>query len=160
ISDHGSGFDLGQRALQVMAGLIDGLQGPTILTDMLRDEFELPTSRDDLVAWVYFEGRKPNASATLAPYVLKAAEAGDAQAMDFIEDSASKLVEYYTALCAHLDMTSAPVLFTGGLLFDGSPYAHTLMARLGLEAYPAPLQPPVAGAARVAKLAIDARTTQ
>ncbi|MDP1051582.1 hypothetical protein Q6251_31555, partial [Klebsiella quasipneumoniae] len=78
IDDAGSGYWLGQQALQAVARAADGRAPATALTRAVLDALSLSEPLD-LVPWLYQPGApRTRDVAALAPLVLAHAEAGDA----------------------------------------------------------------------------------
>jgi N-acetylglucosamine kinase-like BadF-type ATPase len=120
ISDEGSGYWLGVKALQAAARAYDGRLQKTVLLDKVKSCLGLE-EMDDLLRRLYVPGMSRSEIASLAPLVVEAGHSGDAQAQFLIQQGASALAECVFAVAMHLGMDSCPceVTAVGGLLKAG-----------------------------------------
>jgi N-acetylglucosamine kinase-like BadF-type ATPase len=122
IGDEGSGYYVGLEAVRAVARTIDGRDAPGSLQRVLAESGL--TSRERLVNAVYQEGFP---LPSLAPSVMKAAEAGDGAALAIFRRGAALLAEQVAVLlpaCARLPRIG--VVFVGGLIDHESVYAGIL----------------------------------
>lgn len=157
LGDEGSGYRIGQRALQSVMQSHDGILPPTRLTALLLQELGLkePTELKDRVYRIGW-GKKETAS--LARLAIAAAEAGDPVASDLVTDEARQLAETARALIARdPEFPAAPVVLSGSLFRHSALYREAFMQQLsryyeGLEYVQTEHAPPPAiGAARLAR---------
>ncbi|MCX6553120.1 MAG: ATPase [Acidobacteria bacterium] len=131
MSDEGSGYWIGRRALQAVMRASD-LRGPaTQLTDRMLRHFGIGTARD-LVQVVYYGSLRQPGVAALAADVGIAAADGDAVARRILGDAADELMIAVRAVVTRLDMANEPftAVLAGGL-FQAVPWlAGQLDARL------------------------------
>ena len=161
LGDEGSSFWIGAQLLRHAIRAFDA-GGESDMTGWGRaclDALGLAEPRD-LIAWVYRSEAAPAAKiASLAPFVLERAEAGDALAIDNLRCAAAHLARLAETMRRRLDYAGAPVAFAGGLLGRDNWLSRDLARRLGLARPPVPLHPPVMGAALLAKMEWSAERT-
>jgi glucosamine kinase len=107
--DEGSGAWLGQRAMQVAQGALDGraAAGP-----LARGVWRLGGSdADALLRWC--EGAGQHAYAQLAPAVFDAARDGDTDAIALLDTAATELARHVDALSA--DEPDLPIVMAGSI---------------------------------------------
>lgn len=124
LSDEGSGYSLGLRALRAVAAAHDGRVPHTSLTESVMAALCV-SSFAGLLEAVYGQAFTPQRIAALAPLVNEAAVAGDAIAARVVADSAAELVEVTTAVVrlAELESTRFPLVACGGVLRACGPFA-------------------------------------
>jgi N-acetylglucosamine kinase-like BadF-type ATPase len=151
LGDEGGGYWLGHEGLQAVLRADDGRGPGTSLAAALLPALGLPTARD-LIPWLYHGGTPRTAEiAALAPLVLEAAEDGDSSAASIVTRGAHELARASGAVKGRLGYTDAPIAFAGGLLTQPNLLSTALCARLGLDALPRALYPPVMGAVLLAR---------
>jgi N-acetylglucosamine kinase-like BadF-type ATPase len=96
VSDEVSGYWLGREAIAACLKALDGRAPPTALADSLIAATKR-ASVADLVGWLYSGQSQVRRSAPLAPLVARAADAGDAVAIDILERAARALAELVLA---------------------------------------------------------------
>ncbi len=116
IGDEGSGYYVGLEAARAVARTIDGRDAPGSLQRVLAESGL--TSRERLVNAVYQEGFP---LPSLAPSVMKAAEAGDGAALAIFRRGAALLAEQVAVRLPRIG-----VVFVGGLIDHESVYAGIL----------------------------------
>lgn len=156
IGDEGSGFDLARNALRAAVQFADGRGESTRLLNAILEHWGLE-SPPQLVTRVYRSGLKPADIATLAPLVVRVANAGDVVARRLLDQSAEALAATIIAVARALNLREEkiPLAITGGLVLE----AETLRARLieiaesrGYRFAPVELvREPVIGAVRLAR---------
>ena len=154
LGDQGSSFWVGSQLLTHVAETFDagGERGMTALGRACLDELGLSDARE-LVAWVYrSETAAPVQIASLAPMVIRCAEAGDQSARDILRCAARHLAEQLDTMRRRLNEAEAPIAFAGGLLESDNWLSRELANRLALPARPAAKYPPVIGAALLARM--------
>jgi glucosamine kinase len=126
MGDHGSGYWLGQRALEAVGAMHDGLGPTTRLTEALCAAAEVQGIAG-LVRW------STTAStalvAALAPAVLATAERGDPVAVQLRHEAVAALVRLARAAGAG----NAPVACSGGLIAPGGALRPALVAACAAE---------------------------
>lgn len=129
IGEPGGGFALGAAALNAVAEAADGIGPPTCLTAALFEHLGLAEAQG-MVAWAYADVSWAR-FASLAPLVVRCAQAGDAVSSAILDRAADALAQRVAAVVRRLDLTAAdfPCVFTGGNLTLG-PLAERLTARL------------------------------
>lgn len=136
LGDEGSGYAVGQDVLRAVAQAHDGAAPATRLTALVLAATSC-SKPEELVAWAYGPTELPWARvAALAPLAEQAAAEGDAAATALLDKAAAALaaaVRACVARCGGLPRPPA-VVFSGGLLRQGSPVAARLAQLLGDEA--------------------------
>jgi N-acetylglucosamine kinase len=89
--DEGSGYQIAIAGLRAAARSHDGRGPKTLLTDSLLDYLNL-NQLEDLIEVIYRRGWGVTEIAALSPLVDRAAAAGDAIALQILEDAATELV--------------------------------------------------------------------
>ncbi len=135
LSDEGSGYQIGSRALRAVAAAHDCRTGETSLTPDVQAAFHA-TDFDDLLERIYHEEMTPARIASLAPIVDRAASNGDHIAAQVLDQAAGELVELTcnAARRAHLGKTSFPIVLMGGVLLAKGSFAECFRRRLTSEA--------------------------
>lgn len=114
--DNGSGAWFGMQLLHKVLLSLDKLAPPTLMTDLLLNELALT---DTLALVSHFMHATPTTYARFAPLVFAAAEAGDATAMQLVEQGAA----FISAIAQRLLSVGPPKLsFIGGLAPKLLPY--------------------------------------
>ncbi|EWG07446.1 MAG: BadF/BadG/BcrA/BcrD type ATPase [Candidatus Aramenus sulfurataquae] len=90
LSDDGSSYWMGRKALRTLTKMLDGRMEMTKMGEMLLKEMKI-RDLDDLIKWAYHEGHKVNEIAGLAKVVDRAASEGDAIAKEIIYNAAKEL---------------------------------------------------------------------
>jgi glucosamine kinase len=152
LGDEGSGYWLGWQSLQRMVQAADGrAEAPSYRKRILQ---ELALAREkELITWLYAAPvPRTREIAALAPFVLQAAETGDAFALELVERAAHELEAMVRTVQKHLGLTVPPVAFAGSLLTNLNPLSDRLCKLLDLSMLPEAKYTPVIGAALLAKL--------
>jgi glucosamine kinase len=144
IGDEGSAYWIARRALEAIGRAQDGRGIPTDLSERLPAALRLP-SLAAVTRWSVTAA--PGEVAALAPVVVAAAEAGDATALEILDNAATELVALVRSLADAA--AGLRVALSGGLAKPGGPlHAHLVAAireATGLEILNRPVDP-VAGA--------------
>jgi len=154
LGDQGSSFWIGTQLLKHVATTFDtgGDRGMTALGRACLDTLGLTAPRD-LVAWVYRSETAPAVRITsLAPFVLRRADAGDELAREILRGAARHLAKQLETMRRRLNDDEAPIAFAGGLLESDNWLSSELAKRLNLPARPAAKYAPVVGAALLAMI--------
>ncbi len=154
LGDQGSSFWIGTQLLKHVAEVFDnrGERDMTALGRACLDELALSDPRD-LVAWVYRSEMAPAVRiASLAPFILRRADAGDEFARDILCCAARHLAQQLETTRRRLKYAEAPISFAGGLLESDNWLSNELVKRLALPGRPVAKYKPVVGAALLAKM--------
>jgi N-acetylglucosamine kinase-like BadF-type ATPase len=149
--DWGGGEILGREALFLAARAEDGRGEPTVLVELLRSHFDLPSAT--AVGEAVHYGRIPAARlGELSEAIVAAAGDGDAVARSIVERLASEIGLLVARAFRDLGVEDADVVLGGGTLRHGEGVLHDLVvAELPAGARPVVLRcPPVLGAALAA----------
>jgi N-acetylglucosamine kinase-like BadF-type ATPase len=160
--DWGGGADLGLAAVGAAVRAEDGRGQATVLAETVPAYFGLPTPGAVAEA-VHLGAVRASRLVELAPLVLAAAAAGDAQAGRLVNRLADEVVDFVRAAVGRLDLAGEPVdvVLGGGLLRAGhAPLDDRIRAGVLAVAPEAQVviaaQPPVVGAALLALDAVGA----
>lgn len=134
LSDEGGGHDLATAGLRAAVRALDG-RGPD--TELLRAcrtwcARPDPPLADALFETVYTQHAKPQV-ATFAPYVLRAADVGDAVASGLLDTAADHLATGAQAVCRAVGITATTpttLVLAGSLLTRASTVRDRLTSRL------------------------------
>ncbi len=115
LADEGSGYWFGHQALRAATRAADGRGEKTLLQDMLFEALGVKNV-GELVPLVYVKGLPKHRIAALAPFVQRAADAGDALARQLLEQGGDELARAARAVADQLDFQSrpVPVILAGG----------------------------------------------
>lgn len=163
ISDEGSGYDIGKRALRAVMQSYDGRLPQTLLTQLVLEQHGLQDEAE-LIPLVYAESFTRDSVAAVTRLVFQAAERGDEVSLHLLQEAADDLSELVRVLLHRLPFSQAsiPVVVTGGLFHKGSPLGEWVQARLGANVQVmVGERPPVVGALLLAqKLSGDSWTSE
>ena len=154
LGDEGSSYWIGIQLLKHIIMDFDS-GADRRLSDLSREGLDALglTQARDLIAWVYRSGKAPPARiASLAPFVLERADAGETPALQILRRAADHLASQVEIMRRRLNFERAPIAFAGGLLDNANPLSDEVARRLALPERPAAKYPPVIGAALLAKL--------
>jgi N-acetylglucosamine kinase-like BadF-type ATPase len=115
LSDEGSGYDFGRRALRRALQDLDGRLPATSLTSLLAGKLGRPV--DKAIPEIYSGGKRLIAS--LAPLVFQAAGTGDAAAGEIVRACAHELALLARGASKRLDGPVYQVVLAGGLWSAG-----------------------------------------
>lgn len=140
LGDEGSGYAIGQQALNAVLRAHDGRGGSTELTALICAA--LKANVYDVLPLLYCEGKQLIAS--MAPIVLGCYDAASCR---IVSDAASALNEHIEAAALHLADGGVPVVLAGGL-FQSQRFTASLIPLLKSRFTPIrPTLPPLYGAA-------------
>ncbi|MCU1437043.1 MAG: hypothetical protein JWP66_130 [Naasia sp.] len=154
LGDEGGSYRIAVDALRAVTMAIDGRGPATALTGVLLAALDA-ADPDDLMHRVHLEGRGRAGIASLAPLVLREAEAGDGVAIDLLDTAAGDLAALVAAVRRRLGFV-APVeaVYVGGL-FTADAVLRRVRSALAERApdvrLVAPEQDPVVGACLLAR---------
>lgn len=123
--DHGSGYDLGRKAVSAALEAFDGRGPHTLLMDRICRHLDLGDITD-----IVSEHLEQQQVAALFPLVMKAAREGDLVARHLCDDAARDLANLAIALLKQAGWTgrATPVVTTGGV-FKSSDLIRRAFAR-------------------------------
>lgn len=153
LGDEGSGVWLALEGLRAFVRYHDGVAPQAAdLAGRVQRAFGF-TRPVDVIPWLYRQPPPTREAAGYAEVVLHAADDGDPTARDIVVRGAAVLAGIAQAAAARVgaDFT---IRFCGGLLTADNALSRALCDRLGLDAIPYPLHPPVIGAALLARESI------
>jgi len=132
--DHGSGYDLGRRALAAMANAVDEIGEKTVLVDAIVQHLGTDDPRDALGIL----GRSTDMRreiATLAPLLIKAAMDGDQVAEEITLSAARASARLVAAAADKLDLGKQfPLGIAGGIVCNSAYYRQHLLETLAGKA--------------------------
>ncbi|HZS23544.1 MAG TPA: BadF/BadG/BcrA/BcrD ATPase family protein [Gaiellaceae bacterium] len=144
--DWGGGEGLGREALFHAVRAEDGRGEPTVLVDVLRGHFGLPsaTAVGEAVHYRRLAGERLG---ELVPAIVGAAHDGDAVALRLVERLADEIALLVRRTMRDLELDEADAVLGGGVLAGEDVLYELVVARLPDGARPTrPMLPPVAGA--------------
>ncbi len=122
--DSGSGYAIGQSALQAITKTIDGSEQPTILLPRILAQLQL-ASPQDIISWIYSSRPAASEIAALAPLVLEVATTNDLLATEILLNAAEALAASVETVARKLGLSQTkqfPLVFSGGLLLNNAFY--------------------------------------
>jgi N-acetylglucosamine kinase-like BadF-type ATPase len=132
LGDEGSGYAVGQSVLRAVARAHDGMDPATLLTSLVLTATGCARC-EDLIGWAYKGPELPWARvAAIAPCAETAAANGDLAAQAILSRAADALFDAVRTCVIRCEGLPRPidVVFSGGLLRDGSPISDLLQSRL------------------------------
>lgn len=116
LADEGSGWWIGQRAMQAVMRQADGRGPATALTPRVLAHFDV-TEPWQLVHEVYYRNQRRRLIASLGEHVESAASDGDAVARQIIADAAGELVTSARSVAEQLQMRGVqfPLVLAGSI---------------------------------------------
>ncbi len=130
LGDEGSGYAIGQQALQAAARAADGRGPATTLLARILQHWGLQRP-DDLFEQVYHRAEKADI-ARLSTLVFAAAQAGDTLASKITQHAAEELALAALTVCRVLDFSGGPVPLAlgGGLLLQEVGFRWQVLRRI------------------------------
>ncbi|GHO43351.1 BadF/BadG/BcrA/BcrD ATPase family protein [Ktedonospora formicarum] len=130
LGDEGSGYALGQRALQAAVRFADGRGPATSLLKQILSHWQL-TEPYELITKVY-PGEEKAMIARLSICVIQAASEGDAIASTILKQAANELAMTVCAVVRKLNFAAQklPLALSGGLLIHEHIYRELVLAQL------------------------------
>lgn len=122
IGDEGGGYSIGRQGLQAIAKYFDGRAPETKLFRLVQENFGINTP-EDLIRKVYQENLD---FATVAPFVIQAAEEGDEICREILRKEAEELVLHIKAIKDKIRVRTVYIAFIGGLLSTDNYYSKLL----------------------------------
>ena len=131
LGDEGSGYSIGRDGLNAVTKHMDRRGRPTLLTELIDQRLEL-SSHDKLIGAIY---RNNFDVATVAPLVIEAAEAKDAECQRILNKATFELFEHVRVLVNRIEESKGarakiPVAFIGGLISNDNVYRRILTQKI------------------------------
>jgi N-acetylglucosamine kinase-like BadF-type ATPase len=150
LGDEGSGVWLALEGLRAFIRYHDGVAPEAAdLAGRIQRAFGF-TRPVDVIPWLYRQPPPTREVAQYAEVVLHAADDGDLTARNIILRGTAALAQIARAAATRVGADFS-IRFCGGLLTADNALSRALCDRLGLDAIPFPLYPPVIGAALLAR---------
>lgn len=92
LSDEGSAYWVGRKALRLLVKMLDGREKRTLLADLILEKIK-GKDLDDLIRWAYIENHGIEEIASIAEVVDIAASKGDIYAQNILREAARQLSE-------------------------------------------------------------------
>lgn len=103
LSDEGSGYDIGLKALKAVIRAYDGRGGGTLLSGTIMEDLKIK-SITELVDWTYGSTFFKNKIAALAKTVCRTAEKGDEISIKILEEAALEAVNSISVVADKLNL--------------------------------------------------------
>jgi len=132
IGDEGSAYDLARRGVNAAFWAWDGRGPKTVLVDMLLEMFG-QTDLRDVCTPLYTSENLRKDFASLAQLVTKAADQGDAVALQVMRDGAAQIAHFLATCANNLGMSEYRVASANSGLVTGSNYRYFTMIREELK---------------------------
>jgi N-acetylglucosamine kinase-like BadF-type ATPase len=150
ISDEGSGFQIGRRAIAAVLLEYDKVIAPTSFTEKMLAHFQL-TSPEDFIDLLYLEDTLPvDKVASCTPIILEAWAKGDEAARTIVEAELQKLVRLVVGISRQMGSEKFRLSIAGSLLTKSTDYLNSFKKKLSVVLpqveISAPLYDPVFGA--------------
>jgi len=126
LGDEGSGFHIGRAGLTAVAKSFDGRNNDTLLTQLIKDKFNIIDSVQ-LINEVY----KNNFDIPqIAPLVIEAAEKNDAICKNIIDSEIDQLLEHISAMQKIINDDVLSISLIGGTITTNNYYANLFQSRI------------------------------
>ncbi len=126
LGDEGSGFHIGRAGLSALAKSFDGRSNVTLLTKLVKENFNISDSTQ-LINAVY----KSNFDIPqIAPLVIEAAEKNDDICIDILNSEIDQLVEHISAMKEKINEDLLSVSLIGGTITTDNYYANLFQSRI------------------------------
>jgi N-acetylglucosamine kinase-like BadF-type ATPase len=151
LGDEGSGYTIGRDGLNAVTKHLDGRGKPTKLTELIDSRFGL-SNHEKIIGAIY---RSNFDVATVAPLVIEAAEAKDAECQRILNKATFELFEHVRVLVNKIEESKGarakiPVAFIGSLISNENVYRKILTQKITFSmpqvSVIAPEAPPTYGA--------------
>ena len=130
LGDEGSGYRIGQRALQSVMKSHDGVLPTTILTSLVLQELQVKHP-PELKYVVYQADWNKSSMASMARLTIEAAAGGDEVARFLLMDEAKQLADTAKALIRqHVSFATAPMALSGSIFRYSSLFRNTFLHHL------------------------------
>ncbi|MFA5015568.1 MAG: BadF/BadG/BcrA/BcrD ATPase family protein [Actinomycetota bacterium] len=155
LSDEGSGYEIGRKALRAVMKAYDGRGGVTLLTKAILNELKLKNI-PQFIEWAYSKGNRKDKIAALAKVVCNSAEKSDAVSIRILDEEVKEVMDSIKVVVKKLDLTDKDfdLVFVGSL-FKCEKYFKNILIKKLKESFPKinflPLiKKPVEGAVKLA----------
>ncbi len=150
LSDEGGGYRIALNGLRAIVRFHDGFEGETVIRKYVLDHLKLKTV-EELVPWVYTQTTNRRKIASLAAFVMQAANEDDPLAEEIIDLEADQLALGVEVLKKKLEFPDCFDVVLSGGLFSSSSYYRQIVRRKILYLLPganvvSPQLDPVIGA--------------
>ena len=126
LGDEGSGFHIGRAGLSAIAKSFDGRNSGTLLTELLKEKFNISDSTQ-LINEVY----KNNFDIPqVAPLVIEAAQKGDEICKNILISEIDELVKHISAMKEKINERVLSVSLIGGTITTDNLYANMFQAKV------------------------------
>jgi N-acetylglucosamine kinase-like BadF-type ATPase len=131
LGDEGSGYAIGRDGLNAVTKHLDRRGKPTLLTGLIDRKFGL-SNHEKIIGAIY---RSSFDVSTVAPLVIEAAEAKDAECQRILNKATFELFEHVRVLVNRIEETKSarakiPVAFIGGLISNENVYRRILTQKI------------------------------
>ena len=131
LGDEGSGYTIGRDGLNAVTKHLDGRGKPTLLTELIDRRFGL-SNQEKIIGAIY---RTNFDVATVAPLVVEAAEAKDAECQRILNKATFELFEHVRVLVNRIEESKVarakiPVAFIGSLISHENVYRRILTQKI------------------------------
>jgi N-acetylglucosamine kinase-like BadF-type ATPase len=131
LGDEGGGYTIGRDGLSAVTKHLDGRGKPTLLTELIGNRFGL-SNHDKIIGAIY---RSNFDVATVAPLVIEAAEAKDAECQRILNKATFELFEHVRVLVNRIEESKGarakiPVAFIGSLISNENVYRKILTQKI------------------------------
>ncbi|AWR97525.1 ATPase [Acidianus sulfidivorans JP7] len=126
LSDEGSAYWIGRKALRLIVKMLDGRLEKSLLLELILKNIKAK-DLDDLIKWSYHEGHKVNEIASLSKIVNEAAIKGDINARQIMTEAARQLSE--DAIYVSKRVGISQVYISGGM-FESEFFSSTFRSML------------------------------
>lgn len=126
IDDYGSGWHLGQKALEAIVRAADGRSKPTALTAPIMAGLGID-DLNEVMHRIYYPRLAHTEIAALAPIVVEVAEAGDATARNIIERGCDELALMCATVTRKLSLPDDVLIVPVGSLGTVNVYYRTIL---------------------------------
>ncbi len=126
LGDEGSGFHIGRAGLSAVAKSFDGRNNGTLLTQLLKEKFNINDSVQ-LINEVY----KNNFDIPqVAPLVIEAAEKEDAICREILDSEIDELIEHISAMKKIISEDILSISLIGGTITTDNYYSNLFQSRI------------------------------
>ena len=155
LSDEGSGYEIGRKALRAVMKAYDGRGDATLLTKTILNKLRL-RNIPEFIEWAYGTGNRKDKIAALAKVVCDSAEKSDAVSIRILEEEVREVMDSIKVVAKKLELTDKDfdLVFVGSL-FKCEKYFKNILIKKLKENFPKinflPLiKKPVEGAVKLA----------
>ncbi|MDD5622418.1 MAG: BadF/BadG/BcrA/BcrD ATPase family protein [Actinomycetota bacterium] len=131
LSDEGSGYEIGRKALRAVMKAYDGRGDATLLTKAILNELKLKNI-PEFIEWAYSKGNRKDKIASLAKVVCESAEKSDAVGIRILEEEVKEVMDSIKVVVKKLDLTDKnfDLVFVGSLFKCEKYFKNILIEKL------------------------------